>query len=188
MAAMLCSLNNSLTCITILLCANACNIVPPIMNRSTINLDQQLLLEQENIPASSVFTNVATTFPSSRSSGIALEIQQERTIAAGVNIENTAETSSLQIHPPPRPKRKSSSDLDSRHIYARASRNGRTRHHLALAKDFFAELDDDEHDDDSYSDHRDATATPTSTRTRTCWNHFRHHECLLLRSRSLRSG
>ena len=133
----------------------------------TIILAQQLLLKQENIPATPVSANAAT-FPSS---GIALETEQEQTIAADMNTETTEEAtettketiSLLQIHPPPRPTSKSSSDPNSRQIYALVSRNGRARHHLALAKEFFADLDNDEYDDDSDSDYHDTTASPTCT-------------------------
>lgn len=148
----------------------------PIMNQSTSTpkaaapnevacttiLAQQLLHKQENIPATPVSANGATTFPASR--GIALKTEQEQTIATDMNTETTEETIGLlQIHPPPRPKSKSSSDPNSRQIYALVSRNGRARHHLALAKEFFPDSDDDEYDDDSDSDHHDTTASPTCT-------------------------
>ena len=129
----------------------------------TIILAQQLLLKQENIPATPVSANAATDIVTS--SAIALETEQEQTIVTNMNSETTEETIGLlQNHPPPRPKSKSSSDPNSRQIYARHSRNGQARHHLALAKEFFADLDNDEYDDDSDSDHHDTTASPTRTR------------------------
>lgn len=136
----------------------------------TIILAQQLLLKQENIPATPVSANAATDIVTS--SAIALETEQEQTIVTNMNSETTEETTEtteetiglLQNHPPPRPKSKSSSDPNSRQIYARVGRNGQARHHLALAKEFFADLDNDEYDDDSDSDHHDTTASPTRTR------------------------
>ena len=137
----------------------------------TVFLARQLRLDQENVLPTCAAGNAAAA---STSSGIAVDNLQEQLtprrtndddsndddgIDATVIRSKTSETwtSGLQIHPPPpRPTRKSSSDRH--HMHAGATVHGRSVHHLAWARDFFGNVDDESDNDSNDSD------SPTCTR------------------------
>lgn len=141
-----------------------------------VAMARQLLLNQENVPA---------TYIASISSFIAVKNRQEQPtqeptrtttnnhsdgIDADIGSKTPTEstwTSGIQINPPPRPTRKSSSDRHQM-SHACATVHGRAMHHLAWARDFFSDEDGDDNDDcydddESQGDSHDCDATASSS-------------------------